>query len=111
MRRIVGDDVWESLPAATKELRRAEGPILDAELRSARNLRPPALDSIEKPVIVAAGAGVAAHRRRAVDSLVAAIPRAEMRLLPGAPHNAHSGRPEEFAGLIAELDVLTVGEP
>jgi len=111
MRRIVGDDVWESLPAATKELRRAEGPILDAELRSARNLRPPALDSIEKSVIVAAGAGVAAHRRHAVDSLLAAIPRAEMRLLPDAPHNAHSGRPEEFAGLIAELDALTVGEP
>ena len=103
MRRIVGDAIWEALPERTKEQRRAEGPVLEAELRTARMMRPPDLSLISAPVIVATGSEVPDQRRRAIASILAAIPSAESAVLTGAPHNAHTARPEGFAGLIEAL--------
>ena len=104
MRRIVGDDAWESLPERTRERRRAEGSVLDAELRSARRIEPPDLGGLAMPVIVAAGTGIDSSRRRAVETLLADVPTAVARFLPGAPHNAHSAQPDAFAALVEELD-------
>ena len=110
MRRIVGDRTWEVLPESTKQRRRSEGRILKAELRSARCLSAPALSRIDTPVVVAAGSEVTTHRRRALEFLVDSIPNAEMQLIVGAGHNAHSGRPVEFADLYHELEQRTFGD-
>lgn len=111
MRRLVGDQVWEALPERTRQQRRAEGPILESELRTARGVDPPDLSAIEVPVLVAAGSELAAHRQRAIETLVAQLPRASSRLLEDAPHNAHSACPERFAALVEAVDERALDTP
>jgi pimeloyl-ACP methyl ester carboxylesterase len=102
MRRIVGDDRWEELPARTKAQRRAEGPALVAELRS---LRPPHsapydVGSLPVPVVAAHGEHSRPHHQRAAQQLAAEAPRGELVVVAGASHGGHLSHPAEFAQLV-----------
>lgn len=57
MRRLVGDRIWERLPAATRAQRRAEGPTLHAELTSLSSGPAFAADGVRTPIIVGRGEG------------------------------------------------------
>lgn len=100
MRRMVGDRVWERLPAATRKQRRAEGHTLQSELEALAAF--PAFDprSIQAPVLVGRGGHSRVHQRRGARELAAALPRAELVEIPEAHHGAHLTHPAEVAELI-----------
>jgi len=100
MRRVVGDELWEALPVATRERRLAEGRTLVAELTSSRLAPPYAAVEIAVPTTIARGAGADGHRVRAATELYEQVPGAELVILEGADHGAHVSRPEEFAALV-----------
>lgn len=100
MRRMVGDRVWERLPAATREARRAEGAVFDAELRSLEAGAPFDPKRIRVPVLVGRGGRSRVHHRRAARELAAVLPRGELVEVAGADHGAHLSHPAEIADLI-----------
>jgi pimeloyl-ACP methyl ester carboxylesterase len=108
LRRMIGDEMWERLPAAMRAERRAEGPTLVAEMRSVRPPAPPPFDpaAVAVPVVVARGSEARPHHRRAADELAAALPRAERHTVAGAAHGAHLTHPAELATLVARAAFL-----
>lgn len=100
MRRMVGDRIWERLPAATRQARREEGPALRADIDSLER-GGPAFDpaSIAVPVIVAHGSETTWWHRRAVEELAATIPGAVRREVSEASHGIHLSHPREAAEL------------
>jgi N-formylmaleamate deformylase len=100
MRRMVGDRIWERLPAATREQRRSEGPTLEAELRTLAASRPFDPQLIDVPVIAGRGGRSRPHQRRGAEELAAALPRGELVEVPDAAHGVHLSHPAEVAELI-----------
>lgn len=102
LRRMLGDAVWERLPAGMRAERRAEGPTLVAEMRSVRPPAPAPFDprAVTVPVVVAHGTETRAHHRRAARELAERLPHGELRVIEGATHGAHLTHPDEFAGLV-----------
>lgn len=102
MRRIVGDDTWESLPERTKAQRRAEGPALVAELRSLRPPNPAPYDpaALSMPVVAAHGGRSRAHHQRSARMLADAAPHGELHVIHAAQHGAHLSHPADFADLV-----------
>jgi pimeloyl-ACP methyl ester carboxylesterase len=102
LRRMIGDAMWERLPAATRAERRAEGQTLIAEMRSVRPPNPPPYEAaaIVVPVVAAHGSEARPHHVRATTRLAARAPRGELRVVEGAGHGAHLTHPHEFAGLV-----------
>jgi pimeloyl-ACP methyl ester carboxylesterase len=100
MRRMVGDRVWERLPHATREERRAEGPTLEADLHSLRNgpVFEPA--DIRIPVIVGRGGASEIRHRRSARELAALLPVGELAEIAEAGHGAHLSHPSEVGELI-----------
>jgi pimeloyl-ACP methyl ester carboxylesterase len=101
LRRMVGDEVWDRLPAAMRAERRAEGPALIAEMRS---VRPPApvpyrAEAVTVPVVAAFGSETSRHHVRATDELARTAPLAELAVIEGADHGAHLSHPAEMADL------------
>ncbi len=99
-RNMVGDERWESLPAATKAARCAEGPALVAELHAARTHAPYEPAEVKVPVVAAYGSASKPYHQRAARELAALAPDAELVEIEGARHDAHQSHPEEFAGLV-----------
>ncbi len=114
MRRIVGDEVWASLPDRTRAQRRAEGPALVAELAS---LRPPhpapyAPEALTMPVVAAHGSRSRPHHQQSARMLAAAAPRGELHVVEGADHGVHLTHPGGMAALVrraAELARAQLG--
>jgi pimeloyl-ACP methyl ester carboxylesterase len=101
LRRMIGDAKWESLPARTREERRAEGEALLTELISARDGGPPYDPSrITVPVISARGTESDDHLMRGADVLATELPHVEHAVIEGAGHGAHQSHPAEMAVLI-----------
>jgi pimeloyl-ACP methyl ester carboxylesterase len=101
MRRMIGDDSWERLPAATRESRRAEGAALVAELRALR-FTGPVFDaaSITVPVVCGYGSRSRPHHREGTQTLAASLARGELHCIEGSSHGAHLSHPGGFARLI-----------
>lgn len=101
MRQMVGDRIWERLPARTRADRRAEGPALRADLaalHSGAALFDPA--AVTAPLLVAAGGETSWWHRRAAEELAAAVPGAALAVLEGADHGAHLSQPAAVAALV-----------
>jgi pimeloyl-ACP methyl ester carboxylesterase len=104
MRRMIGDDRWERLPERTRHDRRAEGPALLADLHMVRSGRPPySAAGLTVPVVVGHGTESRAHHREAAARLAAAVPGAELVVVEGAGHGAHSSHPEAFAAFVRRV--------
>jgi pimeloyl-ACP methyl ester carboxylesterase len=103
MRRMVGDKVWERLPASTRAQRRREGHTLQAEITSVTVA--PAFDpaAIEIPVLVGRGGRSSRHQRRAAGELAAALPAGELVEIEDAGHGAHLSHPAEVAAWLPQL--------
>jgi pimeloyl-ACP methyl ester carboxylesterase len=102
MGRVVGADVWASVPAATRAHKIREGSTLVAELVSVRTGAPFERSDVHAPCLVVRGSGSDATRTRAAEWLVEGLPEAENRLIDDAPHVAHATHPEQFAALVME---------
>jgi pimeloyl-ACP methyl ester carboxylesterase len=100
MRRIVGDRVWERLPARTQADRRAEGPTLLAELASIRSAPPFDPGDVQVPVVVGYGTETEAHHRKGAEALVRLVPDGEIFEINGAGHGAHVSHPDAFAAFV-----------
>ena len=101
LRRMIGDERWEGLPAKTRADRRAEGPALVAELVATRT-GPAPYDpaDLRLPVVVGRGSESSAHLRRAAEQLAGELPDAELVEIDGAGHGAHLSHAGAFAGLV-----------
>lgn len=97
MRRMIGDERWEALPEGTRRQRRAEGPALLAELRSAH--RQPAYDpaAITVPVFTAHGTESREHHCWAAQELARLTGAREVTVIEGAGHGAHASHHRAFA--------------
>jgi pimeloyl-ACP methyl ester carboxylesterase len=109
MRRIVGDDRWERLPASTKAARRAEGLALVADLSTLRG-RPAQFDhaAIRCPAVVGHGGKSLPHQQRSTEVAVELIgSQCQLRVIPEAGHGAHGSHPDQFVDLIlVALDLI-----
>jgi pimeloyl-ACP methyl ester carboxylesterase len=108
LRRMIGDRLWERLPAATRHERRAEGSCLVGELADLRRGVPYDLDVLRAlgiPVVVGYGTESAVHHRRAAVEL-AERAGGEVVVIPGAGHGAHASHPDEFAALVRRAVAL-----
>jgi pimeloyl-ACP methyl ester carboxylesterase len=101
MRRMIGDRIWERLPARTRAARRAEGGALQADLRAVEVVVAP-FDAvaIAQPVLAATGTATTWWHRRAVEELAAALPRGELVEVPGGGHGIHLTHPSQTADLV-----------
>ena len=96
LRRMLGDERWESLPGREKRLR--EGAALIAEITSVRSGDGPYdPDTVPVPVVSGRGTCSAAHLQRAAGELADRAPNAELVVIDGADHGAHLSHPVEFA--------------
>lgn len=102
LRAVVGDRLWERLPTATRELRRAEGVALRADLASLAGDAPFDPVQIRVPVTVAHGSATTWWHERAVRDLAAAVPGAELAVVQGAQHGVHLSHPTALSDLIRD---------
>jgi pimeloyl-ACP methyl ester carboxylesterase len=101
LRRMIGDEKWESLPARTKDERRSEGEALLTELASAHDDGAPYdTAKVTVPVISARGTTSDDHLRRSADVLADELADVEHAVIEGAGHGAHQSHPAEMAALI-----------
>jgi pimeloyl-ACP methyl ester carboxylesterase len=99
MRRMIGDDRWEALPAATKAARRGEGVALVGELADLRSRPPYRFEAITVPLLAGCGTASRPHHREAARRVAVASGRPLVEL-DGADHGAHLSRPDEFAAFV-----------
>jgi pimeloyl-ACP methyl ester carboxylesterase len=103
MRSIVGDRVWERLPPSTREARRAEGPAMLADLRDIQSLPPPYdLGAVPVPVTIGRGSESKGHHFAGTEALLGALPDAELHVVEGAGHGAHTSHPDGFAAFVRD---------
>jgi pimeloyl-ACP methyl ester carboxylesterase len=96
MRRMVGDERWEALPEKSRQARRADGPALLAELRSARAQAPFDLAAITVPVLAGCSTLSREHHQWGAREL-ARVLGGECFVIEGANHGAHVTHHREFA--------------
>jgi pimeloyl-ACP methyl ester carboxylesterase len=101
MRRMVGDDTWEKMPAGIRDDRRAEGRALLADLRAIEpGVEPPyRAERVTVPVVAAYGEHARTRHRTAALRLAERAPDAELVVVPGADHGVHLSDPRAFADL------------
>jgi pimeloyl-ACP methyl ester carboxylesterase len=100
MRRLIGDQRWEELPARTREERRREGPAMVGELADLRQR--PAWDpqQLRLPVLAMFGERGAAHHRTGMEFLAGEVPDGRVQMLAGAGHGAPVSHAEALAGQV-----------
>jgi pimeloyl-ACP methyl ester carboxylesterase len=99
LRRMLGDRLWERLPASTRAERRSEGPALVGELIDLRSHQPWHAEAIACPVISACGSESQPHHRHAADWIAGRVNGAEYAEIHGARHGAHTSHPADLAAL------------
>lgn len=99
MRRLVGDERWERLPAATRQARRAEGPALIGELTALAQYAPWSPDRIEAPVLPMRGERGLAHHLRGAEQLGEWF-GVETVVIPGARHFGPNTHPDEVGAAV-----------
>lgn len=100
MRRLIGDQKWEHLPATTREARRAEGPALVGELADLREHPPWEADAIDVPVIAVYGSRSMDHHVRSA-LVLADLFGTPAIAIDGAKHFGVNTHPDEMGALVA----------
>jgi pimeloyl-ACP methyl ester carboxylesterase len=99
MRRLIGDQRWERLPAATQAARRAEGPALVGELGDLHAHAPWTHERVRVPVAPMCGEHSADHHRRSAHVLAKWF-RTEPVVVPGARHFGPNTHPDETSAAV-----------
>ncbi len=103
MRRLVGDAVWERLPAPKRAERRAEGAAMVGELADLRRRAPWDGSEIDVPVLALRGEHARPHHRTAAEHLPTMIPRCRVALVAGAGHAGPHTHPDAVAAAMSPL--------
>jgi pimeloyl-ACP methyl ester carboxylesterase len=101
LRAMIGNRLWERMPEAMKDERRAESAALVADLTMCR--RPEAkleFDQVTAPVIVGTGSDSAPRFRQSAVTMRDNLPNAMMVEVAGAQHGVHLSHPDEFAAFV-----------
>lgn len=116
MRRLVGDDVRERLPATRRDERRGEGAAMVAELADLRRCAPWAGDQVTVPVLALHGERCRPYHRAAMESLVEMIVDCRSAMVPEAGHagphthaDAVIAAMEPFLSALSDEPSATVG--
>lgn len=104
LRRMIGDERWERLPARTRAERRSEGAALVAELRFLRQ-GPAPFDpaDVACPVIAACGSEGRGHHRQGVTWIAEHVADGRVVEVAGAHHGAHLTHAAALAHLVQQL--------
>lgn len=86
MRRLVGDAVWDRLPASKQAERRAEGATMVSELADLRRAPPWGADEITAPVLALCGEHARPHHRDAMGRLAEMLVHCRSEMVAGAGH-------------------------
>lgn len=103
MRRLIGDERWERLPASTRDARCREGPAMVGELLDLRARPAWQGTEIEVPVMAMHGELGHPHHRRAAEAITAEIVGAELYVLPGGRHPGPNTHPDRVAAMIHDF--------
>lgn len=102
MRRLIGDDRWERLPASTRAARRDEGVAMVAELADLRARPPWQAGAIRCPVVAMAGERGREHHRRSVGHLATELDATTVTIA-GASHPGPNTHPDAVAAVVLDL--------
>jgi len=111
MRRLMGDDRWESMPERTRAARRSEGRPLVAELADLRANVPWDAARVAVPVFAGYGTRGAAHHRRGMARLAGSIAGAVLVELDGCGHGAPMSDAGSFRQHLVDPLLRAVGGP
>ncbi len=101
MRRLVGDEVWERLPSATRAARRSEGPALIGEL-SAVSQRPPwSPAAVRAPVLAMRGERCQPHHMQSTAAIADWFGVTPV-VIEGARHFGPNTHPDQVADIVSE---------
>jgi len=100
MRRLIGDDRWDRLPASTRAARRAEGPAMVGELLDLRARPAWSPGRIGVPVLAMYGEHGRSYHRRAAEAIAAEVPHGEVGELAGARHPGPNTHPDAMADVV-----------
>ena len=100
MRRLIGDERWERLPASTRASRRAEGPAMVGELLDLRARPAWSPEQIAVPVLAMYGEHGRSHHRRAAETIASEVDKGVVAMLPGARHPGPNTHPDAFADIV-----------
>ena len=111
MRRLIGDDRWESLPEKTRETRRAEGDAMVHELRDLQAHAPWDARRIRCPLVFAYGSRGQSHHADGMHHLHRLFPGSRLVELPDARHDGPTSHSKSFADAIVDPLAAAAGEP
>lgn len=101
MRTVLGDRLWERLPAGMRAERRLEGPALLADLAASRASDGEVdLSLIDTRVLVGHGTASEPRSQRAAIEAARGIRDSAVVVIEGAPHGVHLKDPLAFARVI-----------
>jgi pimeloyl-ACP methyl ester carboxylesterase len=103
MRRLMGDDSWESLSVAKRETRRAEGAAMVGELADLRQHEPWSAGRIEVAVLAMCGQRAKPHHQRAMETMAEILGNCRSEQIPGAGHFGPYSHPDLVAERLLEF--------
>ena len=103
MRRLVGDERWQKLPASTRAARREEGVAMVGELTDLREHAPWRPEDVQVPVVAMHGERGAEHHRHAMAYLASTLPSCRVVQVDGARHFGPNTHPDAVAAAVVGL--------
>jgi pimeloyl-ACP methyl ester carboxylesterase len=103
MRRLVGDAVWERLPASKQAERRAEGAAMVEELADLRRVVPWTAAAVRVPVLAMFGEAGRPHHRTAMEFLAQSLADARSCMVPAAGHAGPHSHADEVAAAFVDF--------
>lgn len=101
MRKMIGDERWNRLPADTRGRRRSEGRALLADVGSLRGGSAPYdAAALSQPILAGCGTASVPYHRRAAEELAGSAQDGELMTVDGAAHGIHLSQPREFARFV-----------
>ena len=100
MKRMIGERRWNSLPEATRQMRREEGDTLIGDLMDLRRGSPYDLARVSCPVLSVVGEPAQDRFQRSARIIADQCPDSRLLSVAEWRHNAHVTHPEEFADVV-----------
>lgn len=99
---VSGQGPWTAMPAEERAMLTRNAPTFAGELRDPAwaDIDPDALRRLDVPVLVTTGSESPPPFPAIVETLRATIPRADVRVVPGAGHVPHETHPAAYAALL-----------